>query len=131
MNKFYFTFGSDECFPYQYGWVEVMADDLSQAVDKFNNRFGVRIEGVINCAFFYTEQEFKRTSMFVNGNGGIRCHEIIGVDTAQCTECERITLFTDEGGRCENEIGWLCVDCIVELERQGSALTFQDEEIIN
>lgn len=39
MNKFFYTFGSDEKFPYQNGWVEVHAADWNEAHEKFRARF--------------------------------------------------------------------------------------------
>ena len=36
MAKFYFTYGTDEEFPFRGGWSEVEADNLSIAVEIFN-----------------------------------------------------------------------------------------------
>ena len=36
MAKFYFTYGTDEEFPFRGGWSEVEADNLSMAVEIFN-----------------------------------------------------------------------------------------------
>lgn len=47
-------------------------------------------------------------------------------ETAQCAECGKITPFTDEGGRCEINEGWLCNDCIDKLTREGWKLIFAD-----
>lgn len=50
-------------------------------------------------------------------------------DLAVCQRCGKVTMFTDEGGRCENDYGWLCHECINELREEGEELHFQDEEI--
>ena len=52
----------------------------------------------------------------------------IGDDLAVCQCCGKVTMFTDEGGRCENFYGWLCHECINELKEEGEELHFQDEE---
>lgn len=59
MKKFYFTFGSDRKFPYQNGYVIVMADDLLDAIDLFRGRFPDRNPGIVNCSFWYTEEEWR------------------------------------------------------------------------
>ena len=83
-NKYYFTFGSSGQV-YQDGWVEIHADSLREAQDKFIDHFGERAwhyEGVLNYAFSYTQEEYDKDmmsdySMFRNGNGGVYCHEVI------------------------------------------------------
>lgn len=62
MNKYYFTFGSDEQFPYgQNEYVVVKAPDLVSAHRLFqmihpNPRIGH--ENLSNCAFAYSEERF-------------------------------------------------------------------------
>ena len=51
------------------------------------------------------------------------------IEQCECRNCHKSTPFTDEGGHCEVELGWLCNDCIKELQAQGIELHFQDEEI--
>jgi hypothetical protein len=76
MNKFYFTFGTNEEFPYRGGWVEVFADNLKHAISKFRTRFPDRHKGIVNCAFWYTEEQWGNTIM-TEGNMGANCHEVI------------------------------------------------------
>ena len=76
MNKYYFTFGTDENFPYQGGWVEVYAETLKEAIQKFKNKFPNRCENIINCASYYTEKQFKKSGM-LEGNLGKKCHKTI------------------------------------------------------
>lgn len=73
MNKFYFTFGTHPDYPYCRGWVEVVADTMQNAVAKFRKRFPDKQEGVINCAFWYLEKEFRLMKHY----DGEFCHEII------------------------------------------------------
>lgn len=78
MRKFYFTYGSDEQFPFQNGYSIVIADDIHQAIGKFRkyhpNREG---SNCINCAFYYTENEWNKTCMANNNN--YPCYEVIGM----------------------------------------------------
>lgn len=51
-------------------------------------------------------------------------------DFAVCERCGKVVIFTDQSGRCETVHGWLCHECIKELEEEGEELYFQDEEIV-
>ena len=76
--RFYFTFGTSPLFPYQVGWVEVIADNYEQASNKFRTRFPDRNDGLLNCAFSYSESFWKNTIMAEsNNNMGASCHEVI------------------------------------------------------
>ena len=79
MPKFYFTYGSNEHFPWQDGWTEVEAPSLTVAQKMFSAVHPDRIPNVLNCAWFYTEEEFNLSSMKNNGNFGGFCHEKITV----------------------------------------------------
>lgn len=67
-KRFYFTFGSDAAFPFPGGWVEVLAGDMDEARDTFRSHFPSR-DGrpFLNCAFVYTEEQFKATVMYETG----------------------------------------------------------------
>lgn len=83
MSKFYFTYGTAESFPYKGGWTEVIADDIRQAQALFRAVHPDRTPGIMNCAFFYTEEMFSKTDMFKNNdNRGYSCREIIGRGSA-------------------------------------------------
>lgn len=62
--KYYFTYGSDDRFPFQSGWTEVEAESYDQAVEGFQafhpNRPG---SDFINCAGIYGEESFSRKRM--------------------------------------------------------------------
>ena len=77
MAQFYFTYGSDERFPYQDGWTEVEAPDYITACAAFRYCHPDRDpkELCLNCADVYTEEEFKNTTMYVQANYHDRCHE--------------------------------------------------------
>ena len=81
MSTFYFTYGSDERFPYQGGWSEVEAPTLKDACDLFRLAHPQRDPTVPvgNYAEVYTEEEFRETSMQFTGNRGARCHERISL----------------------------------------------------
>lgn len=79
MPRFFFTYGTDEAYPYQGGWSEVYAQNMDEAVAKFISRHGSRYPDskIVNCASIYDEKEFVNSSMFVNGNFGQSCQEVI------------------------------------------------------
>lgn len=77
MNKYYFTYGASEDFPFQRGWTEVIAPNLAAACEIFRMIHPDRYEHTLNCSDIYSEAEFQRTQMCVEGNFGIRAHEII------------------------------------------------------
>lgn len=80
MAKFYFTYGLDEHYPYVGGWTEITAKDQETATRLFRVYHPDRISGILNCADFYTEEQFSHTKMFkVGKNLGAGCHEIISV----------------------------------------------------
>ena len=58
-RKFYFTFGSDPGFPYQNTYLIVYAENLEEAINKFREHFPDRHKDTINCAFYYTEKQWK------------------------------------------------------------------------
>lgn len=76
---FYFTYGCSENYPFYGGWTEVEAPDLSSAIALFRIYHPDKIESIINCAFFYTTEDFEKSKMFKEGNFGARCHERITI----------------------------------------------------
>ena len=76
--KFYFTYGSDERFPYQNGWTEVDAPDKSTACAAFRHYHPDRDPEIpcLNCAEVYTES-FAETLVPFGVNHEGRCHERI------------------------------------------------------
>ena len=99
MAKFYFTYGSDERFPYQDGWTEVEAQDYGAACDAFSHFHPSRDpwDPCLNCADAYTEEEFKNTAMYVQANYHDRCHERI---TMTLTLTREFPDENNEGGCC-------------------------------
>ena len=88
MQNYYFTYGS-EGNPFKGGWTRVRADSLYTAVTAFQIYHPDRVPYILNCAHVYTEEEFKRTTMFRNGNLGEYCHEIIDLYRSVITEDEK------------------------------------------
>lgn len=78
MPKFYFTYGT-EGHPFFGGWTEVEAPDRHMACTVFRAYHPDKTEGLLNCCSCYTEEDFKKTSMYQrpDGNFGYRCHETI------------------------------------------------------
>lgn len=79
LEKFYFTYGTDEDYPYQGGWTEVYAMNRHEACSKFTARHGSRYPDskIVNCASIYSADEFEATNMYSRGNFGKRCQEVI------------------------------------------------------
>ena len=80
MATFYFTYGSDERFPFWYGWTEIEAPDMATACAAFRHFHPNRDpeDPRLNCADYYTEAEFKATGMYEKGNCyGTYCYERI------------------------------------------------------
>ena len=81
MNKYFFTFGDDPRFPFPDGWVEVESPERELAIRAFKtfhpDRDGT---GVVNCADFYSESEFRLLNHSANLNTWHgKCHERITV----------------------------------------------------
>lgn len=77
MDKYFFTFGTSEKFPYQGGWVEVHALSLKDAVEKFKASYPNRNKGIVNCADCYDENSFIAQGFLETGNLGAGCHTVI------------------------------------------------------
>ena len=76
--KVYYTFGTDELFPFRGGWVEINAPTMREAHAVFRENFPDRpnqISVLLNCSDYYTEEEFEKTSMTEKGNLGAFCHK--------------------------------------------------------
>lgn len=72
LDKFYFTFysefGPDKEFPFGPNeYVLVYADTLEEAHAKFKKRHPDRMPGIMNCAFYYTEEEWNNLASVKNG----------------------------------------------------------------
>ena len=59
MQNFYFSFGSDESYPYPNRYLIVQAKTYKDAVKGFREKYPDRTEGIIHCAFIYTQEEWK------------------------------------------------------------------------
>lgn len=67
---YYFTFGQGGTQVFNRGWVRINASTLPEAVEKFKARYGDRamVGNFVNCAFMYTEEDFKLSIMYENQN---------------------------------------------------------------
>ncbi len=78
MRSYYFTFGCGTEHPFKGGWIIVKAKNKANAKKTFSLYFPDKSEsGENNYAMMYSEDEFKCTQMYENGNHGKRCHGII------------------------------------------------------
>ncbi len=79
-NRYYFSFGSAECYPYQGGHLIVKADTADKAIEKYRSKYPDKVEGLVNCAFVYTESEWYVALLKLPMGCRMRsdiCHEII------------------------------------------------------
>ena len=76
MKKFFFTFGSDDKFPFSKDdYVVVIAPTTAEAQKIFDKEYPPRIEGlgISNCAFIYDEGDFEHfRGKYYNGKAPIR-----------------------------------------------------------
>lgn len=59
-KKYYFTFGNNEKFPYQDGYLIVIASDIKEAWKKFRAKYPDKSPGILNCSDYYTESVFNK-----------------------------------------------------------------------
>lgn len=80
MNRYFYTFDSDERFPYQGGYIEIRADSWMEADIAFRKFHPDRPGscGAINCTGWYSEEEWHETRMATNPD--CMLHEIITVE---------------------------------------------------
>jgi len=74
-QTYYFTYGV-EGHDYYGGWTEVVAESKDAAIKAFSVYHPLK-DGFVPCGWIYTEEEFKKTTMYENGNFGFRCYEKI------------------------------------------------------
>lgn len=73
--KVFYTFGSDERFPFCGGWVEVEAPTMKEAHAVFRANYRDKTPGALNCSDYYTEAQFRNSKMMNTGNRGAFCHK--------------------------------------------------------
>lgn len=75
-ETFYFSFGTSKGFPFRLGHVAVRAENREQACELFRSHYPDRHKGVLNCAFVYSESEWRETTMAKDEPGQV-CHQTI------------------------------------------------------
>ena len=80
MAKYYYTYGSDGEQPFIGGWTEVEAVNHQAANKLFRIVHPDKTPGILNCAFVYTEAQFKQTGMYMRGNFGRFCVERLSLN---------------------------------------------------
>ncbi|MGF7018755.1 hypothetical protein M2145_002530 [Lachnospiraceae bacterium PF1-21] len=94
--KWYFTFGSSRQYPYDGGWVEVQAETRQEAIDLYKEKYPNVKRNIYNCADIYSEKQMHGTEMFVSGNRGAKCHDVI--DKSQHNEPQYYVVHFEEKG---------------------------------
>ena len=82
IKRYFFTYGSVTekeypFYPYKGGWSEVYATSLEEAIDKHHQKHGFTKDGYGRYCASYTEENFKLTGMYIDGNNGVFAHEVI------------------------------------------------------
>lgn len=85
MSKYYFTYGSDESYPFAGGWTEVEAANRKLAYAAFKAFHPKNEDGFLPFCECYSEEEFAVSGMNdVKGNLGKHCHERIRLSRELC-----------------------------------------------
>lgn len=70
MNKYYFTFGTAEHFPFKAKeYLVVCASSMNEAAKIFRTNYPDHTPGLLNCAFVYDEKQFEpiKEKIFYSG----------------------------------------------------------------
>lgn len=59
-QEYYFTFGSSENFPYQNGYLIVMAESEYEAIEKFREIYPDKNKDTVNCSDICLEAEWRK-----------------------------------------------------------------------
>lgn len=91
MEKFYFTYGNHPNQPFEGGWTLIYAPNMASAQQIFKmyhpNPDGTKS---MNCCAFYTHEEFVQEKMFLTGNRGAFCHEVICPKPPETSDMETL-----------------------------------------
>lgn len=60
MEKYYFTFGSWEKFPYKNTYLVVVASGFDDAVTAFRKKYPDVSHNCLNCSFWYNEEKWEK-----------------------------------------------------------------------
>lgn len=75
---FFFTYGADDALQaHKGGWTVVEADTMPAAMAAYDMYYRRNSRGLRPFCDIYTEERFRKTDMYKNGNFGARCHDII------------------------------------------------------
>lgn len=74
-KNWYYTFGTASYSPYKGGYLIVRAVTLKDANGLFEKKYPCMVDGVLNCAFYYSQEAWERgvSNYFV----GVGPHEVI------------------------------------------------------
>lgn len=116
MQKFYFTFGSDEKFPYPNQYLVVQAPTYHKALCGFREKHPDRTENTLNCAFVYTQDEWDQVSMQMKNSDPA---EIIVADYAEVitTEEELEQYIYQEYRKYDVELNSSFFDVMVSMKK--------------
>lgn len=77
MERVYFTFGTADTFPYYGGYICVEGESEHDCIDWFAKKYPLR-HGVLNCAFYYSEEKFKNEVLQWYAKDECHAHVILG-----------------------------------------------------
>lgn len=96
MHKYYFTFGSSKNFPYQNGYMVVMAEYLHEALNAFRNKYPGTDQTTINCSDYYDESEWENITKTYYSNQEPK--EILYANPAYKREFELFKVLLNQFG---------------------------------
>ena len=79
-KRLYFTYGTSEKMPFKGGWSIAEGKSYEECLALYKLVHPQEDPDCICCAFMYTEEEFKKTIMYKEGNLGHKTWEIIRLD---------------------------------------------------
>ena len=78
MPDFYFTYGTNKCFPFRGGWTRVTAPSINVALSAFV-AVHPNVNDCLNCFAYYTEADLLKTACQNKGICGAFEHVHISV----------------------------------------------------
>lgn len=88
MEKYYFTFGSWEKFPYQNTYLTVVASGYEDAVKTFREKYPDITPNCLNCSDCYGEKEWERVGQYY---ADMAPAEVIWTKSCRCESLREMT----------------------------------------
>lgn len=77
IKRYYVTFGTDERYPFEGGYLIILAHSAKEANGIYRSQYPDRTEGVLNYAFMYVEDVWERDRMYEKYYSGMAPHTVL------------------------------------------------------